>query len=422
MAERTQSITRDRVKTIWREVMVVRILAVSELYHPYGGAELATHLVLKLLKANFDITVVTGATKIERIQDVNYIYCRLLDVPTKIHLWVNLAYLIRSNWFRRLIERADIIYIPRISYPIIPIAKKYGKKVIVHLHNYQPVNFESMILHPYEVNSEYNLTKDLKNSLMLEMLEYGDLKRALASSILSPINLFCRLWLAETDTIICVSRRQASIVSREMPELADKIRVIYNPLPDVPLIEKKFPNPPSMLYIGGDMYTKGFHIFLRASIRLLHTKRNVKFILPGRLGDRCRKLFDTLNRTLSNSYKVLGYIPRESLLKLYSESYALLFPSIWEEPLPYAVLESMLAGTIPIASRIGGIPEIVEGTPAEKMLFEVGDVNDFVDKIESVLAMSDKQIMDIGFALREAVLKKFNHEVAKRNLIKVFSL
>jgi hypothetical protein len=36
--------------------------------------------------------------------------------------------------------------------------------------------------------------------------------------------------------------------------------------------------------------------------------------------------------------------------------------------------------------------------------------------------MSDKQIVDIGFALREAVLKKFNHEVVKRKLIKVFSL
>jgi hypothetical protein len=96
--------------------MVVRLLAVSELYHPYGGAELATHLVLKLLKKNFDITVVTGATKIERIQGVNYIYSPLLDVPTKIHLWVNLTYLIRSNWFRRLIEKTDVVYVPRVSY------------------------------------------------------------------------------------------------------------------------------------------------------------------------------------------------------------------------------------------------------------------------------------------------------------------
>jgi glycosyltransferase involved in cell wall biosynthesis len=55
------------------------------------------------------------------------------------------------------------------------------------------------------------------------------------------------------------------------------------------------------------------------------------------------------------------------------------------------------------------------------MLFEVGNVDDFVEKMESVLAMSNKQIMDVGFALRETVLKKFNPEVVKRELIKVFS-
>jgi glycosyltransferase involved in cell wall biosynthesis len=401
------------------EGYVGRILAVSELYHPYGGAELATHLVLKLLKANFDITVVTGATKIERIQGVNYIYSRLLDVPTKIDLWVNLTYLIRSNWFRRLIERADVIYVPRISYPIIPIAKRYGKKVVVHLHNYQPVNFESMILYPYEVNSEYSLTRDLKNSLMLEMLEHGDLKRALASSVLTPINRLCRSWLAEADTIVCVSRRQSSIILRELPELAGKIRVVYNPLPEVLPVEKELSYPPSMLYMGGDMYTKGFHIFLRAGMRLSHTERNIVFIITGRFGDRSRQLFNILNR-VGNFYKVLGYVPRESLLKLYSESYALLFPSIWEEPLPYAVLESMLTGTIPIASRVGGVPEIVQGTYAERTLFEAGNVEEFVDRIESVLAMSNEQIVDAGFSLREAVLKRYNPEVVKRDLIKVF--
>jgi hypothetical protein len=35
--------------------------------------------------------------------------------------------------------------------------------------------------------------------------------------------------------------------------------------------------------------------------------------------------------------------------------------------------------------------------------------------------MSDEQIVDVGFALREAALKKFNPEVMKGELTKVFS-
>ena len=36
-------------------------------------------------------------------------------------------------------------------------------------------------------------------------------------------------------------------------------------------------------------------------------------------------------------------------------------------------MEAMAMGTIPVASRIGGIPEIIKGTYAERMMFTLGD-------------------------------------------------
>jgi len=85
------------------------------------------------------------------------------------------------------------------------------------------------------------------------------------------------------------------------------------------------------------------------------------------------------------------------MLKLYSRSHAVLVPSVWEEPLPYVITESMAMGTIPIASRIGGIPEVVEGTYAEEMLFEAGNVEEFVDRMKSILAMSKERNQRRGF-------------------------
>ncbi|MEM2704216.1 MAG: glycosyltransferase [Candidatus Bathyarchaeia archaeon] len=117
---------------------------------------------------------------------------------------------------------------------------------------------------------------------------------------------------------------------------------------------------PTFLSLGGDSYVKGFHIFIRASQEIV--KRNyygAKFLITRNLRDTNKLLIERLNSiSKSNVYSLLGYLPHEEVLKIHSRSHTLLFPSIWEEPLPYAVLETMLAGTIPIAPKVGRVPEI----------------------------------------------------------------
>ena len=47
----------------------------SELYWPYiGGAELATHLIVGLLKEFFNVSVVTGFENMVKHENVEYIY------------------------------------------------------------------------------------------------------------------------------------------------------------------------------------------------------------------------------------------------------------------------------------------------------------------------------------------------------------
>jgi len=41
----------------------------------------------------------------------------------------------------------------------------------------------------------------------------------------------------------------------------------------------------------------------------------------------------------------------------------------------------MLLGTIPIASRVGGVPEILHATSAERFICETNDVYCFDEKI-----------------------------------------
>jgi len=203
------------------------------------------------------------------------------------------------------------------------------------------------------------------------------------------------------------------------PELAEKLKVVYNPLPNTPLVEKSLSNS-TFLYLGGDSYVKGFPIFLRASQEVLKRNLNVKFLLAGDF-DVNRLIIEKLNRSFKRAYNLLGYLKHEEVSKLYSISNALLFPSICEEPLPYAVLEAMLTGTIPIASEVGGVPEIVGGTLAERFMFEPGDVDGLIDRMEAVFAMSNSEVVNVGLKLREAVLRRFSIEDAKKRLLEVFS-
>jgi len=96
------------------------------------------------------------------------------------------------------------------------------------------------------------------------------------------------------------------------------------------------------------------------------------------------RLLEKLSKKFNGRLKALGRLPHEELFKLNSKTWALLFPSIWEESLPYAVLEAAATGTIPVAFRVGGVPEIVEGMPAERFLCEANDIECFKEGLEKL--------------------------------------
>jgi glycosyltransferase involved in cell wall biosynthesis len=130
------------------------------------------------------------------------------------------------------------------------------------------------------------------------------------------------------------------------------------------------------------------------------------------------KVYD--RRLLPHSYVMYSVLSHREIISLYSEAYALLFPSIVEEPLPYVIVESMLTGTIPVAARVGGVPEITKGTPAEHYTFTPGDVDDMVDKIDALLAQPKEYIIDIGRKLKEHASKLFNIDQIRDKLLSAF--
>jgi glycosyltransferase involved in cell wall biosynthesis len=68
----------------------------------------------------------------------------------------------------------------------------------------------------------------------------------------------------------------------------------------------------------------------------------------------------------------LGRLDTEGLRRLLPTLHVLVVPSVWEEPAPLVIVEGALAGVPLVASRVGGIPDMVRDEE-EALLFPAGD-------------------------------------------------
>jgi glycosyltransferase involved in cell wall biosynthesis len=85
---------------------------------------------------------------------------------------------------------------------------------------------------------------------------------------------------------------------------------------------------------------------------------------------------------LTDRVVVPGFLAREDVEEIRRSAYVQVVPSIWYENAPSTVLEAYSLGLPVLASKIGGLPEIV-GPEAGSSIFEAGDVDELARQIVS---------------------------------------
>jgi glycosyltransferase involved in cell wall biosynthesis len=194
---------------------------------------------------------------------------------------------------------------------------------------------------------------------------------------------------------------------------------MYNPLPSELMnvnINKEIDDVPTFLYTGGDAYIKGFHIV--ASI-IRRWRSRARFILTGISN---REIINALSKLDDKDRKIEIYprLNRDKVIKLHSRSWVFLFPSVVGETFGYAVIEAALSKVIPITFHVGGISEMVKGTFTENFITDVYNIKQFIEKMYFISSLSSNDIITLGDKIRNDILKKFNVETIKNNLIKEF--
>src|SRR5262249_5517492 len=82
--------------------------------------------------------------------------------------------------------------------------------------------------------------------------------------------------------------------------------------------------------------------------------------------------------------RVHGPLPHERVADGLTSIDVLVVPSVWPENSPLVIREAFLSGAPVVASRIGGIPEIVEDG-RNGLLFEPGDTGDLRRALERLI-------------------------------------
>lgn len=165
------------------------------------------------------------------------------------------------------------------------------------------------------------------------------------------------------------------------------------------------------LYFGRLAPEKGVSSLITAAIRA-----NVKLRIVGTGPDDNRLKSLAIS---SEKIEFMGYRSGEDLRTLLREARAIVLPSQWYENAPMSILEAYASGKPVIASKIGGIPEmLLDGETG--YLFESGNTEELAAHLTHIHELSDSRIIEMGRQARSHVAENFTPIRYMRDMLKLY--
>ena len=223
---------------------------------------------------------------------------------------------------------------------------------------------------------------------------------------------------ASSDAIICVSDYlKKNLLSLPGIKNKDKVYVVYNgvdvdvfkPWEKTKNLEEKWgvENGKIVLYVGRVAKEKGIQFAIQALPKVVKEIRNTKFVVVGE-GNYVWNLKSLTKKMGVEKHVVFtGGVPHPELVNYYNIADVVILPSI-RESLPFVLLEAMACRKPVVASRTGGIPEIVKNGE-NGYLVPVKNSKELAKKITCLLNRDELQ-NKFGENGRNRVLEKFTLE------------
>lgn len=232
-------------------------------------------------------------------------------------------------------------------------------------------------------------------------------------SLIQKIILYKLVWFTIflSHLTICVSEKTENDVEW-MPFIKQKLVLIHNGIEAFPLMERLkarnflVQNTASDELLVGTMAElhriKGLDILLEAWSKFKQTSNGTLIIMgTGEEKDNLQNMAQKLH--ISDSVVFKGYVDNA---KSYLSGLDIFVLPSRSENLPYAILEAGLSKLPIIATRVGGIPEIITNGVSGKLI-QRGDVDSIVENL--ILLSKDKDLRTkLGQAIYEKVTNDFS--------------
>ncbi len=138
--------------------------------------------------------------------------------------------------------------------------------------------------------------------------------------------------------------------------------------------------PLRLIYLGRIIESKGVFDVLKALQQLRQQGRRFTFVVAGTGRDEVR-LRDAIREAgLEDCTRMLGGIFGAAKNKLWLRSDAFVFPTRHAEGLPYALLEAMASGCVPIVAPVAAIPDVLQSA-SQGYLVPASDIPSIVAAI-----------------------------------------
>lgn len=185
----------------------------------------------------------------------------------------------------------------------------------------------------------------------------------------------CSKIIKSTKKIICVSNFIANSISNLMDMPSNKFVVLRNCIDvkrfsiDLNFEEKRNlrekygikENEKVLLFTGRITPEKGVKELVE-SLKNVKNKNYKLLILGSALNElkaktKYQEEIEKIVKTISNKVIFTGFIRYEEINKFYSIADVAVLPSIWNDPAPLTIIESLVSGLPIITTNSGGIPE-----------------------------------------------------------------
>ena len=233
--------------------------------------------------------------------------------------------------------------------------------------------------------------------------------KVIVKSLLATLEMYLhhkvlRIYKKNIDYFIAPSQfMKDTVVSFSWDE--NKIEVIYN------FSEKMIEHSSEKiedygLFFGRLSREKGVDILLRA-LSLSKKHNTLKIVGQGPEEDNLRQLVSDLK--LDQRVEFLGYRSGEELHNIIRKARLIYLPSVWNENMPLTLLESLELGKVVVASKTGGLPELIE-SGQNGFLFEKANFKEIAQIIDDSF---NYDLVEMGKKAKERVkdLKVENHMV-----------